>query len=268
MEDPIDANRRMWDERVDIHADSEFYDVQGFKDGRLTLDPIEIEEIGDVSEKTILHLMCHFGLDTLSWARLGATVTGVDFSSKAVELAKQLSEETDLKGDFMCSNVYELPEKLEGEYDIVFMSGGTYMWLNDIPKLAKIVARYVKPGGFYYLRDFHPYSYIFDDEESKVLKVRYPYFESSNPITYTASSTYTEQDVELERRTVYEWVHSVSEIINSLIRAGLQIEFFNEFPFTTYKALEFLVEEENRWWLPEKRTSVPFMFSLKASKLE
>ncbi|MGY5877374.1 MAG: class I SAM-dependent methyltransferase, partial [Candidatus Thorarchaeota archaeon] len=191
MDDFIKANKELWEERTLAHEKSEFYNVEGFLRGNQTLDPIELEEIGDVKGKSLLHLMCHFGLDTLSWARLGANVTGVDIAKNAIELANKLSKQIGMDTRFIQSNVYELPAKLDEQFDIVFMSGGVINWLPDMEGLLQIAARYVKPGGFYYLRDFHPFFWVFDDEiEEPILKVRYPYFQGKEPLHFESDMSY------------------------------------------------------------------------------
>ena len=124
MDEYLKKNRELWNEITPIHARSAFYDVEGFKKGRSTLDSIELEELGDVSGKSLLHLQCHFGLDTLSWARRGAKVTGVDFSDEAITQARSLSEETSIKANFICSNIYDLPDVIEDQFDIIFTSYG------------------------------------------------------------------------------------------------------------------------------------------------
>ena len=267
MDEQIKANMENWDERVDFHRESRFYDVEGFLKGNQTLDPIELEEVGDVSDRSLLHLMCHFGLDTLSWARLGAVVTGVDFSAKAIELAKDLSRQISMDARFIASDIYKLSEVLHDEFDIVFTSGGVLTWLPDLAKWAKIVARYVKRGGFFYIREFHPASYVFDDDEGvEELRLRYPYF-PSGPMRFEEGGTYADSSSNVKSRVTYEWSHSLSEIINSLINAGLRVDFFNEFPYTTWRELPFMVQrEDKRWVLPSHQESLPLMFSLKASK--
>ena len=124
MDEYIRGNRELWNDWALLHAESEFYDVEGFKNGRCTLNSIELEELGDVSGKSLLHLQCHFGMDTLSWARLGVKATGTDFSDKAIELAHSLSKETGIKADFICCNIYDLPKNLSGKFDIVYTSCG------------------------------------------------------------------------------------------------------------------------------------------------
>src|SRR5688500_15473841 len=156
MQEHIDTNRAHWDEAVPAHVASEFYDVASFKAGRNTLLPVELAEVGDVAGRTILHLQCHFGMDTLSWARLGAVVTGVDFSAPAIEHARALAAELRIEARFIESNIYELPLKLDERFDIVFASYGVTVWLPDFAAWAKVAAHFVKPGGFLYLLDGHP----------------------------------------------------------------------------------------------------------------
>lgn len=270
MDEYIKKNQQMWDHLAPIHRGTSLYKVDDFLEGALTLDPLEIEEVGDVKGKSLLHLQCHFGLDTMSWARLGAEATGVDFSGESIDLAQTLNEQVDDKAKFLESNVYDLPDKLDEQFDIVFTSGGVLCWLPDLKKWANIVASFVKPGGFFYIREFHPVAYIFNDaEDSDNLKVHYPYFHKDEPVEFEQSGTYADPAVRFPiAMKTYEWTHSLSDIINSVIDAGLQVEFFNEFPFTTYQALPFMEEDEenNRWVLPDFAESVPLMFSLKASK--
>ncbi|MFW9799973.1 MAG: class I SAM-dependent methyltransferase [Candidatus Thorarchaeota archaeon] len=268
MDEFMEANREMWDDRVDVHKKSEFYDVKGFLQGKQTLDPIELEEVGNVDGKTLLHLMCHFGMDTLSWARLGAKATGVDFSEKAVILAEDLSRQTGLNARFIASDIYKLPDVLDEEFDIVFTSGGVLSWLPDLERWAKVISLYVRKGGFFYIREFHPFAYVFDDEEGmQDLRFKYPYFTPEEPLRFDNGSTYADS-TKLKTMVTYEWNHSISTIINSLVESGLRIDFFNEFPFTTWKALPFLKKRSvRRWVLPSNEDSLPLMFSLRASKL-
>ncbi|MHA1882551.1 MAG: class I SAM-dependent methyltransferase [Candidatus Thorarchaeota archaeon] len=265
------ANKEMWDAYVDIHETSEFYDLKGFLEGKQTLNPIEIEEIGDVRGKSLFHLQCHFGLDTLSWARLGADVTGVDFSEKAITLAKRISKDTEIGARFIQANIYDIPKILSesDQFDIIFTSGGAIVWLPDLIEWAKIIARHLKPGGFFYIREGHPFAYVFDDEtDEPILQVRYPYFQGKEPLRFQTDSSYASAEgKKMEEKTAFEWNHSISKIINALIGAGLRIEFFHEFPYAAWKALPYMIEEEHeKWVLPELKDSIPLSFSIKASK--
>ncbi|MHA2024388.1 MAG: class I SAM-dependent methyltransferase [Candidatus Thorarchaeota archaeon] len=265
----LKANRELWDKLASIHHKSEFYDVDGFLKGNQTLDPIELEELPDLSGKKLLHLQCHFGMDTLSLARLGAEVTGVDFSSEAIDLAKALNKSAGLDAKFICANVYDIPEVLNEKFDIVFTSGGVIMWLPDLEKWAEVISSSLKPGGMFYIREFHPFSYIFDDrDEVKDLRVHYPYFQGKAPMEFEDDGTYA-SDEKTGKMKTYEWNHPISVILNSLIRSGLRIDHFNEFPVTGYKALPFMIEKEKgKWVLPDNEDKVPLMFSIKASKTQ
>ena len=263
----IEANRRNWNERVPIHAASRDYDVDGFKAGRSTLHSIELEELGDVSGRSMLHLQCHFGLDTMSWARLGAQVTGVDISDEAIDLARSLSRELGIESRFVLSNIYDLPDNLDeaGEYDIVFASYGVLCWLPDLRRWAGIIARYLKPGGSFHMVDGHPFANVFcDDDDATDLIVQYPYFHSE-PMRVEPGPSYAGD--EMLKTPSYEWCHPISEILNSLISQGLRIEFLHEFPFSGYQHLPMMVQGDDGWWrFPEHADSVPLMFSLKATR--
>lgn len=262
------TNLALWDELVDIHAQSEAYALKQFKQGRNKLHSLEREEVGNVKGKTLLHLQCHFGMDTLSWAMLGAEATGVDFSPKAIELARSLSAELNIPGRFICCELYDLPDHLDEQFDIVFTSYGVLCWLPDLQKWAQLISRYLKPGGFFYIAESHPFSMVFDDDAGlKDLRVRYPYFEKG-PTKFEDDSDYADPDAHIENRVDYEWTHTMGEIITSLIDAGLQIEFLHEFPYLCWR--QFAFEEESKdghYRLPKGMPSIPLAFTLKARKL-
>lgn len=268
MDDYLQANRKLWEKLAKIHYKSEFYDVEGFLKGKQTLDSIEIEELPDLSRKKLLHLMCHFGMDTLSLARLGAEVTGVDFSKDAIELAQSLSQVAGIGARFICSDVYELPETLTDSFDVVFTSGGVLVWLPDLERWAKTILRFLKPGGIFYIREFHPFAYIFNDEDDETdFTVRYPYFQGKEPIMFEAEGSYADRNAETGKMKTYEWNHPISRIITSLANEGLRIEFFHEFPFCSYKVLPFMIEnDDGRWVFPNHADSIPLMFSIMATK--
>lgn len=268
MDENVKANLDFWNSVVALHEKSEFYDVDGFKAGRCTLDPIEVNEVGDVEGKSLLHLQCHFGMDTMSWARRGAKVVGVDFSEEGVKLAQSLASDLGLDASFFCSEIECLPSQLREKFDIVFTSGGVLTWLPNLRVWAKTIAHFLEPGGVFYIREFHPTAYVYLDEGDKALipTVHYPYFERKEPLRLESVGSYAANDDKSVHPTC-EWPHPLSEIINSLVESGLTIEFLHEFPYSSYRSHPFLKQsEDGRWRYPENPDSIPFMFSLKAIK--
>jgi SAM-dependent methyltransferase len=262
------ANRILWNAWTKIHEKSQFYDIQAFKAGGNTLKSIELDELGDVRGSSLLHLQCHFGQDTLSWARLGAQVTGVDLSDEAISLARSLAGELGLKARFICSDIYELPQVLEGQFDIVFTSYGVLAWLSDLPRWAGIIANFLKPGGIFYIVEIHPYAGTLDDwEKEPRLGIRYPYFQSGEPVMFEAETSYAEPDARhTEPIPNYQWEHGLGEILTALLEVGLQIQFLHEFPMTVFKQLPFMEACDGWWCLPQEMPSLPLLFSLKAIK--
>ncbi len=256
----------MWNDWALLHVKSDFYDVEGFKNGRSSmLYPIETEEMGDISGKSLLHLQCHFGMDTLAWARLGAKVTGVDFSDKAIDLARSLSVELGLEADFVCSDIYDLPQNLKRRFDIVYTSGGVLCWLPDLKRWAEIIAHFLKPGGFFYILEGHPLLNIIDDSPDVTeLRVKRSYFYTEEPEIYETAGSYTGEQTD-RPHTGHEWTHSMGDIINSLISSGLRIEFLHEFPVIFFKCLPFMEQDDDGLWrIPGNK--IPLIFTLKAFK--
>ena len=268
MKDPIDRNRELWDALVPVHLASDFYDVEGFRAGRCTLDPIEVEELGDVQGRSLLHLQCHFGLDTLSWARRGARATGMDFSAPAIEAARRLADEAGLDARFLCSEIGQVAASHRETYDIVFSSGGVLCWLPDLRPWAEAIAGWLEPGGVFYLREFHPVGGIFDDEHEGEPRLRYPYFPHAEPLVFEPDGlgSYADPDSPVDMASA-EWSHPVSEILGALLGAGLRLDFFHEFDFISYKSHLFLEQgEDGRWRHPDHPGGLPLMFSLKMTK--
>jgi SAM-dependent methyltransferase len=267
------SNRALWDEWTPINARSEFYDVEGWKASHGRMWPFMAEEVGDVSGKTLLHLQCHFGLDTLTWAWRGAIVTGVDYSERSIDLARSLAVETGLTARFVCADVLELPRVLEGDFEIVFTTIGVLRWLPDLTRWAEVIAHFLRPGAFVYLADMHPVALVLDDGEGVTEpRLRYPYFPSSEPIALPVQGSYTDRAAHVGHTVEYGWMHSVGEVVTALVEAGLLIKFLHEFPFAVEKQLPFLVPGDGRhplWYLPpELHGRLPLTFSLKAVKPE
>lgn len=269
MNEYIETNRRHWDEATPLHVASDFYDVASFKNGGSNLTAIELAEVGDVAGKTLLHLQCHFGMDTLSWARMGATVTGVDFSHEAIEAARGLARDIGIDARFVEANIYDLPSVLNGQFDIVFASLGVIVWLPDFPAWAHVAAGFVKPGGSFYLLDGHPMANALDDAPgADGLRLRYPYLASGAPLVFDeADGSYAAPDAKMQNKHTAEFSHNLGEVVTSLIEAGLQIEFLHEFPISGYQALPGMMKGDDGFWhLPADAPSVPFLFSIKATK--
>jgi SAM-dependent methyltransferase len=265
----IDANRKMWDEFTKFHfrAENEFYSVKAFLDGKTTLKQYELDEMGNVEGKQLLHLQCHFGLDTLSWAREGATVTGIDFSGEAIRLARILTEKAQLTARFIQTNLYKLPQVLTEKFDIVYTSIGVLCWLNDLRTWAEIIAHFLKPSGFFYIADGHPFKNMFDNDHPEELQLMYNYFHNPVPMEFIAEGSYASDAHHMNPLKEYEWEHSLSEIINSLIQAGLKIDFFNEYPFNIDKEFEFSEKDSEGYYrLKNQKVEIPLLFTLKASK--
>jgi len=268
MDEHTEANRRRWNEVTPIHAASDFYDLAGFRAGRSSLRLIEVEELGDVRGKSLLHLQCQFGMDSLSWARLGASVTGMDFSEEGITLARSLAAELELDGRFICCDLYDLPTHLEDTFEIVFTSYGVLAWLPDLRRWAEIVTHFLRPGGTFYIIEFHPYADVFDDTPgTSGLKLAYAYFPSSEPLAFDSATTYADRTATVSQTREYQWVHPLGDIVTALTNAGLRIEFLHEFPFCAYGKFPFLRQGVDGWWrLPDADGQVPLMFSLKATK--
>jgi SAM-dependent methyltransferase len=273
-DDAVHANRALWDEWTAIHQRSDFYDLVGFKDGlkrgENRLRPYEIEEVGQVEGKDLLHLQCHFGIDTLSWAHLGARVTGADFSGAAVELARSIAAEvgtTDAR--FVQSDLYELPATLQGDFDVVYTSRGVLGWLPDIRRWAEVVAHFVRPGGIFYITEIHPIAQAFENEgvQPGELRLAYPYWEHPEPLAFPVQGSYADPTAEVKTLTEYGWDHGLGEIVTALIDAGLRIESLREYPVVDWK-LDFLVEDDDgKWRLPPGLPGeLPLFFSILARK--
>jgi SAM-dependent methyltransferase len=269
LKDFFDANQRRWDESVNIHVSSTTgaYRLAEFRAGADILGPIEAAEVGDVAGKHLLHLQCHFGLDTLSLARRGATVTGLDFSPKAIAAARSLSEETGVPGSFVEGNVYDAPSMIDGKFDVVYVTWGAINWLPDIARWAGIVAHFLKPGGYLYNLEGHPAAQMLDHGKDGRLVPTYPYFQGAEPLIFDEEMTYTGDSTKLRNARSYEWIHALSAIINALIDAGLRLDFLNEHDRLAWKLFNNMQDAgDGMFALPPDIPTLPLAYSLKASK--
>ena len=255
-----EINRHQWNVRTDAHFKHPDYKVREFLDGALTLHPLELKELTGVEGKTLLHLQCHFGLDTLSWARKGAIVTGIDISDNSIEMANELKDKAGLKARFIRSDLYDLPDILDEQFDIVFTSYGVTWWMNDINRWAEIAAKYVKKGGRFYMAESHPALDMFD--ENKLVFESYFHMGTER---YKNETDYCDKDCNIEEEIGWRW--SLGDIISALCRAGLKIEFLHEFPFSVYDKWSTMVEGEDGWWYyPDRKNDIPLTYSIMARK--
>ena len=264
MNEYMKENQKFWDEVVPLHARSKFYDLETFKKTKNSLLPVELKEVGEVKGKSMLHLQCHFGMDTLSWAKRGAKITGVDFSKKAIDFATHLAEEIQLEARFIHSNVYDLPNVLDEKFDIVYMSYGVLCWLDDLKKLGKVIVHFLKPDGIFYIVENHPFLDMLEEENGR-LAIRYSYFKSE-PSKYVLDGTYATSE-HPKNNVTYEWTHTMSEIVTSFVGNGMKLEFLHEFPFLEFKFNSLFCQREDKYWEPiDPSVKVPLMFSIKAKK--
>ncbi|MBO1333707.1 bifunctional 2-polyprenyl-6-hydroxyphenol methylase/3-demethylubiquinol 3-O-methyltransferase UbiG [Streptomyces sp. VRA16 Mangrove soil] len=264
-----EANRRRWDERVPLHLASDFYNVDSFRAGQDALRAFEVDEIGaDVAGRSLLHLQCHIGTDTLSWLRHGAArVVGLDFSEPAVDAARDLAAGLGIDRDralFVASDVYDavsaVPDKA---YDVVYTGVGALCWLHDIRAWADTVAALLAPGGFLYLAEFHPACWMLDDETgSRVVR---DYF-APDAFEYESSGTYTDWEAPTAHNRAAEWQHTMGDIVSALASAGLRLDFLHEHDFTLFGMFGGLEERDGVCRFPADRPRVPLMYSLKATK--
>ncbi|GAA4156073.1 class I SAM-dependent methyltransferase [Gryllotalpicola daejeonensis] len=277
--DAVEVNRLNWDERVAGHLVA--YDTDGFVADASRISPVVRDDLalmaphlpnGSVEGLSLAHLQCHIGTDTLSFARLGARVVGLDFSREAVAAARMLAQRAGLEARFVQATVDQASAAVAAElgdgatFDVVYTSIGALTWLPDLRAWAREIRALLKPGGLFYVRDTHPMFSTIDDERSDdALVVRYPYFAGEQPLRFDNESSYT-GTAKLANTTNYEWPHPLSEIIGVLLEAGLTIEAFGEQDTLPWKALSFMVAEGDSWVLPEGRDRTPMTFSLAARK--
>lgn len=261
-ENYIEINRESWNKRTDVHLESDFYDLDNFIKGKTSLNSIELNLLGNLKGKSVLHLQCHFGQDSISLSRLGAEVTGVDLSNKAIESAKKLVQKTNSNATFICSDIYDLPNHLNKQFDIVFTSYGTIGWLPDLNKWAQIVSKFLKPNGQFVFVEFHPVVWMFDDDFTKI---DYRYF-NSGAIVETSNGTYADKTADISPKSV-TWNHGFSEVLNSLIKNGLEVNQFDEFDYSPYNCFNKTIEfEPNKFRIKHLEDKIPMVYSILATK--
>lgn len=256
----IEINRQSWNNRTAHHLKSEFYDQGNFMKGNSSLNEIELNFLKDIKGKSVLHLQCHFGQDSISLSRLGAKVTGVDFSEKAIDAAKVISKELKINTEFICSDVYELPNILDKKFDVVYTSYGTIGWLPDLDKWAQVISHFLKPNGKLLFVEFHPVVWMYNDDFNKIA---YRYF-NSGAIIESENGTYTDRSADLAQEYVM-WNHSLSEVITSLIRQNLTIKTFEEYDYSPYNCFNHTIEfEPKKFRIKHLENNIPMVYLIEA----
>ncbi len=259
--DYINTNRELWNKRTDYHYNSPFYNLENLINGETSLNDIELALLGDITNKTILHLQCHFGMDTLSMSRLGATATGVDLSDNAIDKAKALALQLDLNTRFICCNIYDLNEHLNEKFDIVFTSYGTIGWLPDLNKWGKLISNFLKPGGTFILVEFHPVVWMFDNDFNNI---EYSYF-NKEPIIELEENTYADKDAPINMKSI-TWNHPISEVFKSLVTNGLQVDELKEYDYSPYDCFKGTDQlEEKKFIIKKLGDKIPMVYSLAAT---
>jgi SAM-dependent methyltransferase len=259
--DAEEQNRRHWDELAEVHIRS--YGLEPLLNGGHVLDDNQLAEVGDVQGRSLLHLQCHIGSDTLSWARLGAKVTGVDISPSSLAKARELAERCGLEARFVESAIFDLPGRLDEQFDIVYTSEGVLCWLSDLREWARLVHRYLKPGGFFYIQESHPFANVLDCEAEGVSVVNSYWGKpepSEDPGNY---ADYSDPNYTVKTGCC-EWTWTLGDIVNSLIDAGMRIEFIHEFDHLAWKAIPSMKKDGCWYRLPDGCPRLPMMFTLKA----
>lgn len=264
----IEANRRNWDERAPIHARSDFYDLPGFRAGRSSLQDFEVEEMGDVAGLDLVHLQCHIGLDTLSWARLGARVTGVDFSEPALRIARELADGLGLEARFVLSEVTGAAAALSPRlFDVVYTGHGALVWLPDLEAWADSVVALLRPGGRLYLAEFHPLSQMLAEDDLTVVHSGFP----DEALVVDEPGSYADLDAPTTQNLTYEWTHPLGEVVTVLARRGMRIEYLHERDIIAWPRWRFLEKYGSSWpdgwWrMPGRMPRVPLSYTLSARK--
>ncbi len=260
-----DANREIWNKRVEINYNSDFYANDKFVQTKNSLRKIELDLLGNLRGKEVLHLQCHFGQDTLSLANFGANVTGVDFSEKAIEKAKHLAKISNLNASFICSNIYDLPSILNNKFDLIFTSYGTIGWLQNIEKWGEIVSHFLKPSGKFLIVEFHPFIWMFDEE---IEFIKYSYFHTQEPIEEITNGTYSDRNADI-KMVEYGWNHTLSDVVESLIKNDLQINSIKEYNYSPYNCFPNMVEfEEGKFVFKKFGDKLPLVYSISATKMD
>ena len=272
FEAELAANLANWGERVAGHIADD-----GYASYRLLVEQpdyitdvvaFDAARLGPVSGKTLLHAQCHIGTDTLSWANLGASVTGLDFAPEAIAAAQTLARRMGVDAHFVETSVDDAPNHIDRDFDVVYTSVGAICWLPDIVRWAEVMASFVRPGGTFFIRDTHPLLLACEEgRDDELLVVGNPYFGDGRALDYGPDDGSYEGSATLVNAQTYEWAHPVSEVMNAVINAGLVIESFEEHRHLDWEYLPWMERRGERYVLPGGRAQhLPLQFSIKATK--
>lgn len=258
----FEVNKSTWNEKVKVHTESEMYDLEAFKKGKSSLMSYEKNALSDVKGKSLLHLQCHFGQDTLSWSRLGAKCIGVDISDEGIKVARKLNEELNLDAEFVCCNVLHTSDFIKDTFDIVFTSYGTIGWLPDLKSWGRMIAERLKSGGTFFIAEFHPIVWMFD-YLGGVPVLKYGY--NQNEAIYEEyEGTYADQSSKMISKE-YGWNHGMGEVVTALTEAGLHIDYLEEYDESPYDVLPDLVKTSSGMFATKDKL-YPLIFTIKATK--
>ena len=267
-------NRANWDERAPAHAASADYGVQRFIDDPAALSDVvrfDRPRLGDIAGRRGVHLQCHIGTDTISLARLGARMTGLDFSPAALVEARRLAASAGADVDFVESDVYGAPDALGREaFDLVYTGIGALIWLPDIRRWAETVAALLRPGGRLFLREGHPMLFTIDETVTDALVVRYPYVETVEPLVFDEDTTYVETTHLITNTTTHEWNHGLGEVVTALLDVGMRLTMLVEHDSVPWMALpeQMRLDEDGEWRLVDRPERLPLTYTLQALKPE
>jgi 2-polyprenyl-3-methyl-5-hydroxy-6-metoxy-1,4-benzoquinol methylase len=259
------GNRAFWDEVAPVHRSS--YDIESLLKGISLIDDFQKREFYPVEGKDLIHLQCHIGTDTLSLALDGARVTGVDFSHRSIEIARELAGRLNVEAEFIEANVLDLPAAIQRKYDVVYTSKGVLPWIGDIGRWAKSVSHLLAPGGVFYLLELHPVLGIFDDTRKDALVVRHGYFHRDEPDRFDDDHPDYSDSAYIPASPTFEWTWPISDVVNALVQNGLDIELLNEHDKLFYKGLPAMTQAEDGWWVIEGlEGKVPLAYSIRARR--
>ncbi len=273
--DYLEINQANWDDRALLHRHSAGYDLDRFRQNSEAVSDVvrfDLPRLGNISGLDVVHLQCHIGTDTLSLARQGASLTGLDFSPNAISAARDLAEETSAHITYVCSDVYDAVEVLGAQrFDVVYTGIGAIGWLPSIQRWASTVAGLLRPGGRLFIREGHPMLWAMDDPRpDELLVIRYPYFETEAPSVWEDAQSYVETSRPLENTTTMEWNHGLGEIVTALLDNGMRLTQFLEHDSVPYLALGDYMEAHptlpGEFWLKEGRDRLALSYTLQAVK--